>query len=69
MSNAVLFLGAALLAAVVGSVLLWAIHRLREPSPADFQERLRAIAPLNRNPTVEQPSGIVHLDPAADEEH
>jgi hypothetical protein len=68
-STAAIFLLVAAAAAVIGSVILYLGHRVRQPSPPNFQEQLRAIAPLNANRTQEQPSGIVHLDPGADEEH
>jgi hypothetical protein len=49
-------------------VILYLGHRVRQPRPPNFQEQLRAIAPLNATRTHEQPSGIVKLDPGADEE-
>lgn len=68
MNSAALFLLVAGLAAVVGSLVIYAVNRARQPRPADFQEQLRAIAPQGGKRTGEQPSGIVHLDPGADEE-
>ena len=68
MSTAAVFLLAAALAAVGGSLLLWLGHRVRRPRPPDFQEQLRAIAPRRKEGTPGQPSGIVPLDPGADEE-
>jgi membrane protein DedA with SNARE-associated domain len=67
-STAAIFLLVAVAAAVIGSVILYLGHRVRQPRPLDFQEQLRAIAPSNTNRTHEQPSGIVQLDPGADEE-
>ncbi|MEM7140286.1 MAG: hypothetical protein AAF548_04575 [Actinomycetota bacterium] len=68
MSSAAVFLLVALLAAVGGSVLLYLVTRARQPRPPDFQDQLRALAPPGRERTAEQPSGIVPLDPGADEE-
>ena len=68
MSSAALFLLVAALAAVGGSFVIYAVSRAREPRPPDFQEQLRAIAPRGVERTTEQPSGIVPLDPGADEE-
>ena len=68
MSSAVVFLVVAGLAAVVGSVVLWLGHRSRDRTPADFQDQLRALAPRGEARTREQPSGIVPLEPPADEE-
>jgi hypothetical protein len=67
-STAAIFLFVAVAAAVIGSVILYLGHRVRQPRPPNFQEQLRAIAPLNATRTHEQPSGIVKLDPGADEE-
>ncbi len=60
MSNAVAFLVFPILAAVIGSVLLWLWARSRRPVEPAFQDRLRAIAPDDRPHA--QPSGIVRLD-------
>lgn len=68
MSTAAVFLLVAGAAAVVGSLVLYFSHRVRQPGPPDFQEQLRAIAPHNGKRTTDQPSGIVQLDPTADEE-
>ncbi|MDW3220875.1 MAG: hypothetical protein R8F63_19910 [Acidimicrobiales bacterium] len=68
MNSAALFLLVAALAAVLGSFVIYAVNRVRRPSPLDFQEQLRAIAPSTGKGTGEQPSGIVPLDPGADEE-
>lgn len=68
MSTAAIFLIVAVAAAVAGSVVLYFGHHIRRPRPPDFQEQLRAIAPPDANRGIEQPSGIVHLDPRADEE-
>lgn len=66
MSTAVGFLLVAIAAAVVGSAFMWALHHRPTRRPPDFHEQLRAIAP--RPGLAEQPSGIVPLDPADDEE-
>ncbi len=68
MSTAAIFLIVSLVAAVIGSLVLYAGHRIRRPRPLDFHEQLRALAPPDSNRTTEQPSGIVQLDPGADEE-
>ncbi len=69
MSTAAAFLIIAVLAAVVGSLILYFGHRVRQPAPPDFQEQLRAIAPRHPKGTAEQPSGIVPLDSGPEEEH
>jgi hypothetical protein len=68
MSTAAIFLIVATLAAIGGSLLLYFGHRLRQPRPLDFHEQLRAIAPQNPRPPLQQPSGIVPLEPGPDEE-
>ena len=68
MNTAAVFLVVATLAAVGGSMMLYFGHRFRQGRPPDFQEQLRAIAPLNPKRTVEQSSGIVPLEPGPDEE-
>jgi len=65
-STAVGFLLVAIAAAIIGSAIIWAIQHRPTRRPPDFQEQLRAIAP--RPGLAEQPTGIVHLDPADDEE-
>jgi hypothetical protein len=67
-STAAIFLIVAAAAAVIGSLVLYVGHRVRRPRPLDFHEQLRALAPLDADRTMEQPSGIVQLDPGADEE-
>lgn len=69
MNSAAIFLLVAALAAVGGSVVIYVINQARRPRPPDFQEQLRAIAPSGGERTAEQPSGIVPLEPGADEEH
>ncbi len=69
MSNAVAFLVFPLLAAVVGSLLLWLWARSRRPVEPGFQERLQAIAPNQRSQPHPQPSGIVWLDDPPVEEN
>lgn len=68
MSTAALFLLGALAAAAVASTLLWALTTFpRQPEP-DYHERLDAIAPVKeRNRNVQQPSGIVPLEPIPDD--
>ncbi len=66
MSSAVAFLLVALVAAAVGSAVIWAVqHRPRRRQP-DFQEQLRHLAP--RPGVTEQPTGIVRVDPLNDED-
>ncbi|MEZ5245989.1 MAG: hypothetical protein R2707_12895 [Acidimicrobiales bacterium] len=68
MSTAAVFLIVATLAAVGGSLMLYFGHRVRQPRMPDFHEQLRAIAPQNPKRPAEQPSGIVPLEHAPDEE-
>ena len=68
MSSAVGFLVVAVAVAIVGSLILWLWHRARATTPPTFGEHLRALAPRNRSPTVEQPSGIIPFDPDSGEE-
>ncbi len=68
MSSAVIFLVVAVLAAVIGSVLLWLGHRARESGPLEFKDQLQALAPKGAARTVDQPSGIVPIEPHSDEE-
>ena len=68
MSSAAVFLIAATLAAVGGSLVLYFGHRVRRSPMPDFHEQLRALAPRDPNRSWEQTSGIVPLDPGADEE-
>jgi len=68
MSTAAVFLIVSVGAAIAGSLVLYLGHRIRRPRPLDLQEQLRAIAPRDVLRPVEQSSGIVHLDPGADEE-
>lgn len=69
MSNAVGFLVVPILAAFVGSVLIWAVSRSRRPVEADFHEQLQALAPGERSRPHPQPTGIVTLDDPPAEEH
>lgn len=66
MSSAVLFLLAALGAALIGSTLLWLVHHFPRGREPDYGDRLRAIAPLTRA-AGEQPCGIVSLEPSRQE--
>lgn len=68
MSSAVGFLAAAVAAAVLGSLILWLWHRARTTGPPTFSEHLQALAPRRAPAAVEQPTGIVPLDPDPDEE-
>lgn len=68
MNSAAIFLIVAALAAVGGSLLLYVGHRVRQSSPPDFQEQLRAIAPRNPKRPAEQTSGIVPFESGPDEE-
>jgi hypothetical protein len=69
MSTAAVFLLVAAAAAVIGSVVLWLGHRVRQPEQLDFHQQLEALAPRNRDRTPAEQSGIVHLEPGPDEEH
>ena len=68
MSSAVGFLVVAGAVAIVGSLVLWLWHRARTTAPPTFGEHLRALAPRDGSPTVEQPTGIVPFDPDSGEE-
>jgi len=68
MTTAVAFLVIPLLAAVVGSVVLWLISKARRPHVPDFHEQLRAIGPKEGTPPRPQPSGIVPIEPSSSEE-
>ena len=68
MTTAVAFLVVPLLAALVGSVVLWLISKARSPHVPDFNEQLRAIAPREGTPPRTQSSGIVPIDPSSTEE-
>ncbi|MFQ5557991.1 MAG: hypothetical protein ACE5GB_10860 [Acidimicrobiales bacterium] len=63
MSSAVVFLLVALGAAVVGSSLLWLVQRSPRRDSTDYRDQLRAIAPRDARRQVDQPSGVVRLDP------
>ncbi len=63
MSSAVIFLIAAVVLAILGSLVLWLWHRAHTTPPPSFEEHLRALAPRHGSATVEQPTGIVPLDP------
>mgnify|MGYP001553572713 CR=1 FL=1 len=66
MSSAVTFLLVALAAAVVISVVVWALQHRPRRRPPDFQDQLRALAP--REGRTDQAPGIVPLDRSDDEE-
>lgn len=68
MTTAVAFLVVPLLAAVVGSVVLWLISKARRPHVPDFNEQLRAIAPREGTLPQSQVGGIVPFDPSTREE-
>jgi len=68
MSSAVGFLVVAVGVAILGSLILWLWHRARTTRPPTFNEHLQALAPRKRPPVVEQPTGIVTLDPDSGEE-
>jgi hypothetical protein len=68
MSSAAVFLIAATLAAVGGSLVLYFGHRVRRSPMPDFHEQLRAIAPQNPKRPPQQPGGIVPVEPVPDEE-
>ena len=62
MSDAVVFLVLPLLAAMLGSVLLWLWSRRNHSREPGFQGQARVLAPDERSHPYPQPSGIVHLD-------
>ena len=68
MTTAVAFLVVPLVAALVGSVILWLVSKARRPHVPDFNEQLRAIAPKEGTPSRPQSSGIVPIDPSSPEE-
>ncbi len=68
MTTAVAFLVVPLLAALVGSIILWLISKARRPHVPDFNEQLQALAPREGTPPQSQPSGIVPPEPLSSEE-
>ena len=68
MSDAPLFLLIPLLAAIAGSLIIWAIAKSRRPVEPGLQDQLRAIAPGERSRPLPQPTGIVTLDDQPGEE-
>ena len=68
MSSAAVFLLVATAAAIGGSLIVYLSHRVGRPHAPDFHEQLRAIAPRNPGQPVQQPSGIVPMEPGPDEE-
>ena len=68
MSSAVGFLVVAVAVAILGSLILWLWHRARTTRPPTFNEHLQALAPRGRPAVVEQPTGIVPIDPDSGEE-
>mgnify|MGYP000025566684 FL=1 len=68
MTTAVAFLVVPLVAALVGSVILWLISKARRPHVPDFNEQLRAIAPREGTPPRVQSGGIVPFDPSSPKE-
>ena len=69
MSNAPLFLMIPIVAAIVGSLLIWAISRSRRPVAPGLKDTLQALAPDDRSRPYPQPTGIVTLDDPPAEEH
>lgn len=68
MSDAVAFLVIPILAAIIGSLIIWAVTRSRRPVEPGFREQLQALAPDERSRPHPQPTGIVTLDdPPAEE--
>ena len=68
MSSAVGFLVVAVAVAILGSLILWLLHRARATQPPTFNEHLQALAPRRSPASVEQPTGIVPFDPDSGEE-
>jgi len=70
MSNPVVYLTGALIACVVGLVLLWLIHllsRRRNRREVPFAVQMRALSTDPSKVRRPQPSGIVALDPIDEE--
>ena len=67
MSSAVVFLVIPIAAAIVGSILLWAVMRARRPGTPSFQEQLAALSPRPGSGPAPQPTGIV-VEPDHDAE-
>ncbi len=70
MSSAAVFLAGALLAAIVGLILLWAFHAIaqhRRRRETPFDQQMQALAFNPNRVSREQPSGIVTLDPIDEE--
>ena len=68
MSDAVGFLVIPILAAIVGSLIIWAVSKSRRPVEPGFRDQLQALAPEERSRPHPQPTGIVTLDDQPAEE-
>lgn len=68
MSDAVGFLVIPILAAIVGSLIIWAVSKSRRPVEPGFRDQLQALAPDERSRPHPQPTGIVTLDDQPGEE-
>ncbi len=70
MSSAALFLAGALVAAVVGLIVLWVFHAItqrRRRRETPFDQQMQALAFNPSRVSRDQPSGIVTLDPIDEE--
>lgn len=61
MSDAVVFLAGAAAFAVVGSLVVWLVARLRRPRQPDFLDQLSALAPPPRRRRVGEVDAVVPL--------
>ena len=68
MNSASFLLLIAAMAAVGGSVVLYLINRAGQVERGSRYEQLQVIRPSRQESTKEQPSGIVRVEPALEEE-
>jgi len=59
MSDAVVFLAGAAAFAVVGSLVVWLVARLRRPRQPDFLDQLSALAPPPRRRRVAEVDAVL----------
>lgn len=68
MSDAPWFLIIPIVAATVGSLVIWVVSKSRRPTEPEFHDQLQALAPDERSRPHPQPTGIVTLDDQPGEE-
>lgn len=70
MSSAVVFLAGALIACIIGLVVLWLLHGVsqhRRRREIPFADQMRALSTDPSRARHRQPSGIVAVDPTDEE--